>query len=221
MTIWEEIKSSFHFEQPLKKRSPIEEAEMQPTSSYHTNRVLQSLATRSLSEEIPAFTTEPYCSVTARRILGDGFISPEQITKILGKAHEYEEEVLARLWRTFPSRGVLSRLHSGGAVLVAGPAYEIPLIEIPLHFSTYFRMMDHGYEELHERATKTFALNDTVEPSWIILRKEPANGLLYHHEPSPSKQRLNVAQVSWVLSLNKIIHGTSLIPDFFQRALCF
>lgn len=78
----------------------------------------------------------PYSYDLARLILGDDFISPEEVSDILGES--YNENQLYNLRHTLPDPKRLQRLYNDGYVLSAYPPKNLSLIDLEKFVSRPF-----------------------------------------------------------------------------------
>ncbi len=153
----------------------------------------------------------------ARAILGDDFISPEDIMKSR-KSVVYTDDQLSEFWRTVPSQKVLEWCRDNGYMLIAGPSRPLSLREVRSLKKDHFYRKKRGWY-----AKQAFAQSDKADTRWIMLRKEPVpqstlknrneqQALLSDDEVTP-----NVAEVVWCVTTFKAVRDTYLFSSFFVR----
>ncbi len=101
-------------------------------------------------------------------ILGDDFISPEEVTTTYGIS--YTEDQLKNLGETLPDEKTLQWYRSHGYMLVAGPPTEMNLLQIrDLDNQLFYSKTEGWYSKDREK----FARNDKVSAGkWLAIRKE-------------------------------------------------
>lgn len=109
----------------------------------------------------------------ARRILGEYFVSPEEIRGIVGV--DYSEKQISHLTKTIPSEEVLWWLRDSGYLLVAGPPIRLSLYKIhgikrEFFFNSFNRK--DGSNNYLGRYNK-FLSAEMVSCRWLIVSKAP------------------------------------------------
>ena len=104
----------------------------------------------------------------ARDILGDDFISPQEVAEVRGV--RYTETQLARLQGTLPQKEVLKWARDNGFIVVAGPPSEMNLLGIRELNSQLFWSKSGGW---YANKKEKFARRDTVGTNWFVLRRNP------------------------------------------------
>lgn len=161
---------------------------------------------------------EMFKSVLGYKILGDDFISPQEVASARGLT--YSDEQLEHLASTLPSQEILAELRSDGYMLVAGPPREMSLLDIRNHNPQLFYSKLGGW--FSTRAEK-FAWRDKVGSGWLALRKAPVSGftrrtwseqqdLLKDTERVP-----NIAEAVWGFTTYATVRGTRLVPSVYVR----
>jgi hypothetical protein len=107
----------------------------------------------------------PYFTL-AREILGDDFISPQEIAAARGL--NYSAEQVAELQRTLPDRETLEWLRRNDYYLVAGSPREMSLLDIRELERNYFYSKEGGW---FANQTEAFTRNEKVTCRWLMLRK--------------------------------------------------
>jgi hypothetical protein len=166
---------------------------------------------RRRTAKLPDFTF-------AREILGDDFISPQEIAAARGLT--YSEEQIAELQRTLPDRETLEWLKRNGYMLVAGSPSEMSLLDVRELNRNYFRSKEGGW---YNESREAFARNDKVTCRWLMLRKGivpnstsktwgEQQKLLTDLELTP-----NVAEEVWGMTTYKAVRGVYLLGNVYAR----
>ena len=103
-----------------------------------------------------------------RLILGDGFLSVEEVARVYGWS--YSDEQLEHFTETLPDFEELMWLRSNGYMLVAGPPTEINLLEVRDLDNQLFYSKTEGWyaEDKHK-----FSREDKVPAGqWLKIRKD-------------------------------------------------
>src|SRR3989344_2128743 len=109
----------------------------------------------------------------ARAILGDDFLTPEEIATT--RRLVYTDEQLAQAAETLPSQEVLEWFRDHNFFLVAGPPSERSLLEVRELKPERFLSQSGGW---YAHARETFSRVDKVGPGWIAISKGPIPGSL-------------------------------------------
>jgi len=156
----------------------------------------------------------------ARAVLGEDFISPEEMvqTRRLGRL-VYSEEVLAKFHSAtlFPETFLWCR--DNGMGLVAGPPIPMSVFGMRARGIGYFSYQDF----VNAWDCEKFAHSDKVEPVWIAIHKEPIadsfreiwasqRGMVSDPLAIP-----NVAEVAWGLIAYKAVRNICLLPHEHVR----
>ncbi|MCK5061297.1 hypothetical protein KAR28_01990 [Candidatus Parcubacteria bacterium] len=143
----------------------------------------------------------------AREILGNKFISPEEIAQDCG--HTYSDNLFQHFAETLPSRKELQRIRENDAMLIAGPPKSMSLLEVCEHNILLCR-----YEEKIEWLTEDkekFSREDTVAAEWFVMPRADVpifkldNFSEVEHPP-------NAAEVAWGAMIYRKIRGFWLFP---------
>ena len=130
---------------------------------------------KSAKLSIPAKPTTQ--RVLARLILGDDFISPQEIADASGNRIKYNEEQLQRYKNTIPSEEILLCCRDQGYLLIPGPPCSMPLHGIQqLYPEAFYRNLwkkanDKKTKEWYEHEGQNFFSKDAVNPGWIVISK--------------------------------------------------
>lgn len=145
-------------------------------------------------------------SHTARLILGDNVIFPDEIAKACGL--QYTKDQLRHFAETLPSKEVLRILKANNFALVAGPPSPMSLLDI-LEIESEdlsFSEMDGWHKRWFEEDQK-FAKNDKTPTEWLAIRKEPVPGSMKRNwneqlDLIKAKERVpNASEMSWFLTI--------------------
>lgn len=154
----------------------------------------------------------------AREIIGNDFISPEEVAK--ARRLTYTDELLAVFGQLLPSQDVLEWCRDNGFMLVAGAPRPMSLLEIrELELNHFYTKEGAWYTE----SSEAFARKEKVETKWYILRKDPVPDstsknwreqltLLSKDEVVP-----NAAEMVWGITTYKAVRCVNLLPDMYVR----
>lgn len=154
----------------------------------------------------------------ARDILGDDFISPQEVAEALGVS--YTEAQLASLAATLPAKEVLQWARDNGFAVVTGPPKEMNLLHVrDLAPELFYSRFGGWYAKTHEE----FARKDVVGTTWLVVRKDPVpnstlktwneqQALLSGNERVP-----NVAEAVWFFTTYAKVRGIRLVPSVYVR----
>ena len=156
----------------------------------------------------------------ARHILGQDFITPEEIAKARGLT--YSDKLLRQFKDTLPLEDDLNYCQANGFMLVAGPPQPLNLLEIRGLNPVYFYSKSGGW---YANDSHKFSREDKVNPCWLALRKEPVpnstsktwdeqSQLLSDKE---MEQVPNTPEESWGLTTYKAVRNVYLLPDKYVR----
>jgi len=152
----------------------------------------------------------------AYNVLGDDFITPEEIARARGLT--YSDEVLKRYEKTLPSSEELRWCKENGFLLTAGTPQEMSLLEIrDLNPRLFYSQTDGWYSE------ERFAREDKVGVYWLAVRKSPVPNsmsktwdeqqeLVVEPETVP-----NAPEAVWAVTTYKEVRNIFLLPDVYAR----
>ena len=104
----------------------------------------------------------------ANLILGDDFISPEEVANAYGVS--YTEDQLKHFGDTLPDEKTLQWYRTHGYMLVAGPSTELNLLEVRELDNKLFYSKTEGW---YAENKHTFAREDKVAcGEWLAIRKD-------------------------------------------------
>lgn len=157
----------------------------------------------------------------ARMILGDDFISPQEVAAAYG--FSYSEDQLAHFANTLPDFETLMWLRTNGYMLVAVPAFDQNLLGVhALDRSLFYRKNDG--DGWFEDEKHTFSRTDMIRGrQWLMLRKGdvPNSRSKNWNEQSKlvaSPERVpNVAEVCYGVTVYRKVRGIYLLPNFYVR----
>jgi hypothetical protein len=157
----------------------------------------------------------------ASMILGDDFISPEDVSTAYG--FSYSEDQLSHFANTLPDEKTIQWLCTNGYMLVAGPASDQNLLGIRAFDRSLFYRQNDG-DGWFEYKTHTFSRTDMVRGGqWLMLKKNDVPNsrsknwneqlkLVQNPERVP-----NVAEVSYGVTVYRKVRGVHLLPNFYVR----
>lgn len=104
----------------------------------------------------------------ARRILGDDYITPEEVATAYSVS--YTDEQLEHFADTLPDTQTILWLRANGYMLIAGPPTEINLLEVRELENKLFYSKTEGW---YAKNNQTFSRKDkVVAGEWLAIRKE-------------------------------------------------
>lgn len=178
-------------------------------------------ATVTAEKPTAAVAVEPVQYKEAREILGQDFISPEEVE--LGMARSggiasYGLDI-ELFHRTLPPEEVVKWCKANDYMLVAGPPLPVSFSEIRgLHPEFNFgKGMGYWYEGME------FDYKDTVKPGWLMLRKGPvpnSNGYNWHKQQkllSEVERVPNLPEVAWGITIYHHVRRVYLLSDTYVR----
>ena len=157
----------------------------------------------------------------ARDILGDDFITPDDVAK--ARNLFYSDAQLALFQETLPSRDILEWLKANDFMLVAGPPVALSLLDVRrLNDALFYSKNGKGWYAAND---EQFSRNDTVGPVWLAFRKSPVpnstrktwdeqQALLGNDGRVP-----NAAEVAWGLTTYKEVRDTYLMDNIWVRTV--
>lgn len=163
-------------------------------------------------------TKAPDYSV-AREILGNDFVSPEEIAAVRPGV-VYNPKQLLELGNTVLSREVLEWCRDNGFMVVAGPARPTSLLDIRELERSHFYSKEGGW---YAADSEKFARNDKATCRWLMIRKEPVPGST-NKKWSEQERMLsslevvpNAAEQVWGMTTYKAVRGVYLLPSIYVR----
>lgn len=152
----------------------------------------------------------------ARNILGDDFISPEEVADARGVS--YTAEQLKQLADTLPSTEMLQWCKDNGYAVVAGSPTEMSLLDVRSAKSSLFYTKTEGWY-----ANQPFAANEKVTCRWLAIRKtEVPNSLSKRWDAqqkllSKDEEVPNAAEMSWFITTYYEVRGIYLFKGIYVR----
>lgn len=152
----------------------------------------------------------------AKKILGDDFISPEEIMKFR-KGITYTDEQLAYFKKTIPSQEILEWCRDNDCVIIAGSNSHISFLDIRNLNRDYLYIKEDGYYN----SKKIVSNNDKIETKWYLFYKklfpETANkNWDYQKQISECQIIPNLAEFTWFITTYKAVRDVYL----FDSTLC-
>ena len=150
----------------------------------------------------------------ARRILGDDFIAPEEITTAMNLPYTFEQ--LEALTKTLPSQETMALLRERQYVLMPGPPRHMGLLDVRT-------LVPHLFFSKAGVYGASFTHEDRVSAGWLAIRKYPApysigkpweeqRALLSDAERVP-----NAGELSWCMVAFQKVRGTRLFGSGYVR----
>jgi hypothetical protein len=154
----------------------------------------------------------------ATLILGDDFISPEEVANVYSVS--YTKDQLKQFVETLPNENILQWYRTNGYVLIAGPPTEMNLLGIRDLDNKLFCSNAEGW---YAEKEQMFAKDDKVAGEWLAIRKEPVpnsfsktwkeqQSLITEVEHVP-----NASQVSYAVTAYYKVRGTYLLHGKYVR----
>lgn len=149
----------------------------------------------------------------ARKILGNDFISPEEIALAYGLV--YTKKQLIALRRRLPNKAKLKAIGDAGMLLVAEPPIAMSTFDIYALNTNYIHLLYFDNKNLCEK----FAHDDMVEAlGWIALRKRPVRNWTNDGKlPSDIKYIPNAAETAWVLTTYRAVRNKYRLDQISMR----
>ncbi|MBI5913439.1 hypothetical protein HY839_03315 [Candidatus Azambacteria bacterium] len=151
---------------------------------------------------------------TARQILGDDIIFPDEIAKAR-HGLSYTDTSFRDFEKTVPSEETLRWCKTNNCAIVAGPPIPMGLLKIrslnPALFST---TMGNWYEKY------LFSHNDEVKSQWIIISKEAqAKGYAWHAQSNlPEGLYIpHAGEMSWFITTFFEVRNIRLFEKIYVR----
>lgn len=170
-----------------------------------------------LLASIRCFLTKTPGYELVRTILGEDFISPEDVMKSC-KDIIYTKKQIVKFRETVPAQEILEWCHDNEYMVVAGPNRPMSLLDIRSIKNDYFlKEKDRLY------TTETFYLEDKVETKWYMIRKIPMLDLSSKQREQQMKILSgievipNSAEFIWALIIYKEIRNISLFEGTYIR----
>lgn len=136
----------------------------------------------------------------ARNILGDDFISPEEVDEACNVS--YTEEQLKQLADTLPNQEQLQWCRDNDYALVAGPPTEMSLLDVHSSKSFVFYPKAEGwYEE------EPFTTDEKVVCQWLAICKTET--------PNSSNNKWNATEMSWFITTYYEVRGVYLFKNVY------
>lgn len=154
-----------------------------------------------------------------RHILGNDFITPEEISSVFGFI--YTKKQLVHFEETLPSENTLRWAKENGYAVIAGPPTPMNILVIhafrPKLFTVSWSQEEAWYYD------ESFAKNDQVTTNWLIIKKEPLPNsvskywvdqisLLLNDEYVP-----NIAEASWSMVIFYEVRKMRLFERVYVR----
>ncbi len=165
--------------------------------------------------------TLPEGADLARLILGDDFVSPEEICEVYG--FSYSEDYLTNFEATLPDLQMLLWLRINDYMLVAGPNVDLNLLGVRALDRSEFYYQNDGDGWFEDKA-HTFSQADIVcGGKWLMLRKGdmPNSRLKNWREQLKLLSELervpNVAEVSYGVTVYRKVRSVYLLPNLLVR----
>lgn len=147
----------------------------------------------------------------ARRILGDDFITPEEIMSAR-PVIKYTDAQMEGFEKTLPRPDELEYLRDKGIILLPGPGTEMSLLDIRALNEEFFYCKKGGWY-----SKESFSHDDKVGTEWLKFPKKPildsiGKGWDEMRRQLPETEYVpNVAELAWVDTSSKAVRGTYLL----------
>lgn len=166
-------------------------------------------------------TTPPLleCANQMRTVLGDDFISPEQVAGAYGWT--YTDEQLAHFTGTRPDLKTLLWLHDNGYMLVPGPVSDAKMFEVVDFDGNFF---SRGLKSRYPQNKHKYLQTDVVQGGqWLRLRK----GEVPNSQDRNLNEQLrlvtspefvpNAVEVIYAAIVYRRVNGINILPNFCVR----
>lgn len=154
-----------------------------------------------------------------RLILGDDYLSPEDVAKAYGWS--YSDDQLANFAETLPDMETVLWLRSNGYMLVATPPTDTNLLQVRDLDNQLFYSKSKGW---YAESQHTFSREDVVKAGeWLMVRKEPypnsrsknwdeQKNLITEVEHVP-----NASEVAYAVTAYYKVRGVYLLKGIYVR----
>jgi len=155
----------------------------------------------------------------ARLILGDDYITPEEVATAYGVS--YTDEQLEHFADSLPDTQTILWLRANGYMLIAGPSTEMNLLEVRELDNKLFYLNTEGW---YAEDSQTLSNNDKVSAGeWLAIRKDEVpnsfsktwkeqQGLITEVEHVP-----NAPEVSYAVTAYFKVRGVYLLRGKYVR----
>ncbi len=154
----------------------------------------------------------------AKQILGDDFITPEEIAKARGVV--YSPEQIESLANTILPEDTLRWCRDNGYAIMAAPPAAMSLIEVrSLHADHFYSKTGGWYTGDKEK----FSRDDKTTPGWLAIRKDivpksaSKNWNEQHALLSGVEYVPNAAEMSWFVTTYFEVRGIRLLERIYVR----
>jgi hypothetical protein len=138
----------------------------------------------------------------AMSILGDDFISPEDVANAYG--FHYSDEQMTAFADTLPDEKTLQWLRTNGYMLLATPSSDMNLLQVRDHDNQLFFSKSKGW---YAESQHTFSREDVVEAGqWLMVRKEP---YLNSHKKTLNEQKDLLTDVEHVPNAPEVSYAVT------------
>ena len=154
----------------------------------------------------------------AKQILGDDFITPEEIAKARGVV--YSPEQIESLGNTIPPEDTLRWCRDNGYAIMAAPPTAMSLLDVRSLQANHFYSKTGGW---YTGDKEKFSRDDKTTSGWLAIRKDivpkstsknwnEQQALLSGVEYVP-----NAAEVSWFVTTYFEVRGIRLLERIYVR----
>jgi len=155
----------------------------------------------------------------ARLILGDDYITPEEVANTYGVS--YTDEQLEHFIYTLPDTQTILWLRANGYILIAGPPTELNLLEVRELDNKLFYSKTEGW---YAKDKEKFAKDDKIsDGEWLALRKEAVPNSFSkkwneQQELITKVERVpNATEVSYAITAYYKVRGIYLLSEKYVR----
>lgn len=157
----------------------------------------------------------------ARSILGDNFLTPQEVAKARGIV--FTNKQLETLANTLPTAEELQSLRKDDYILVPGPADPKSLLDIRIMNPAHFYTKESGW---YANDDQVFSRNDKATVRWfkvpktVYLAGSLSKNLDEQTAMVPKDHYvLNAGELAWVVTTYHAVRGIYLLPSHYVRTI--
>ncbi|HVY54835.1 MAG TPA: hypothetical protein VHC46_03675 [Thermodesulfobacteriota bacterium] len=172
-----------------------------------------------LAQGIRRFSAKAPDYALAQSILGEDFITPEEVAKAR-KGIVYTDEQITALAESLPSEEVLTWCKENGYAVIPAPPTALSTLDIREIQSAHFYSKSGGW---YAEDKETFAREDKTSSGWMAIKKTPVsnstNKTWKEQTKLLSKVEIvpNAAEMSWFITTYFEVRGVRLFEDVYVR----
>ena len=169
-------------------------------------------------EGIRRFSAKDPDYTLAKQILGDDFITPEEIAKARGVV--YSSEHIESLANSIPPEDTLRWCRDNGYAIMTAPPTAMSLLDVRSFQNAHFYSKEGGW---YEKDAEKFSRDDKTTFGWLTIRKDivPKSTSKNWNEQqkliSGVERVPNAAEMSWFITTYFEVRGVRLFERIYVR----